>query len=453
MHQTSLYKLEAFRIKFKVEMPLIQKKLLLLKRLSIKAVAVAICVVLPWNATAINHGSMTDQLLSKKLGSNLIESLLVKSLLEITEGKNKQAFNTVNELIRNAPNFKLAYLIRGDLLTAQGNALEAFGNSSVSTIDNANNKGELQGLRDEARTRIEYYLSTKKISQQPNLLVEFGAGHSHLIVVDTAKSRLYLYKKVGDGLQYVADYYVTIGKNGAAKQTEGDKRTPLGLYFASAKLNRPLDAFYGEGAYPLNYPNELDQHQKKNGSGIWLHGTPTNTYSRPPRDSDGCVVLSNPDLVALAPILQNGKVPVIIADNLEWLENDQFKQKLESQQAEKAALKNAIEDWRKDWVSQNTDAYLSHYSKKFFYSDGDLQKWADYKRGIQAAKPKVAIQINDISMFGYPGEHKAHGLTEPIVVVNFEQDFKSTGLQNKMRKRQYWINENNSWKIIYEGTG
>ena len=436
-------------------------------KLLFKAVLVAACIVSPWNATAINHGSMTDQLLSKKLGSNVVESLLVKSLLEITEGKNKQAFNTVNELIRAAPNFKLAYLIRGDLLTAQGRGLEAFGASAVDTDgtegvaskdsaiskNSATGKDELNGLRDEARTRIEYYLSTKKVAQQPNLLVQFGVGQSHLIVVDTAISRLFLYKKVDDGLQYVADYYVTIGKNGAAKQVEGDKRTPLGLYFAGAKLNRQLDDFYGDGAYPLNYPNELDQHQNKNGSGIWLHGTPTDTYSRPPRASDGCVVLSNPDLKALAPFLQSGRVPVVIANNLDWLEKDQFKDKLEAQQANKQALDNAIEDWRKDWVSQNTDAYLSHYSKKFFYNDGGLQKWADYKRGIQAAKPKVAIQINNVSMFGYPGEHKAHGLTEPMVVVNFEQDFKSASLQNKMLKRQYWIYENNSWKIIYEGAG
>jgi murein L,D-transpeptidase YafK len=429
----------------KVEMLLIQSRFLL------KAIVVAACVVLPWNATAINHGSMTDQLLSKKLGSNLVESLLVKSLLEITEGRNKQAFDTVNQLIRAAPNFKLAYLIRGDLLTAQGRGLEAFGTSTDTK--NATNKDELNGLRDEARTRIEHYLSAKKISQQPNLLVHFSAGQSHLIVVDTAKSRLFLYKKIDDGLQYVADYYVTIGKNGANKQVEGDKRTPLGLYFASGKLNRQLDDFYGDGAYPLNYPNELDQHQKKNGSGIWLHGTPTSTYSRPPRASDGCVVLSNPDLNALAPILKAGRVQVVIADNLEWLEKDQAKNQLEAQKANKQALETALENWRKDWVSQNTDAYLSHYSKKFFYNDGGLQKWADYKRGIQAAKPKVAIQINDVSMFGYPGEHKAHGLTEPMVVVNFEQDFKSSSLQNKMRKRQYWINENNSWKIIYEGAG
>jgi murein L,D-transpeptidase YafK len=214
-----------------------------------------------------------------------------------------------------------------------------------------------------------------------------------------------------------------------------------------------LADIYGDAAYPLNYPNELDQHQSKNGSGIWLHGTPTDTYSRPPRASDGCVVLSNPDLKALAPILQTGKTPVIIVDNLEWLSNSKSNEKLETQEAEKQALQKAIEDWRKDWVSQNTDNYLKHYSKKFFYSEGGFSQWADYKRGIQAAKPKVSIQIEDISMFGYPALNQTSVPSQPIIVVNFEQDFKSQALQNKMHKRQYWVNENNQWKIIYEGAG
>ena len=409
-----------------------------------KAILIAFCLVLPWNATAINHGSMTDQLLSQKFGRNLVESLLVKSLLEITEGKTKQAFLTVNELILKAPNFKLAYLIRGDLLSAQGHALETFGDSHANAEITASNNA-LVGLRDEARARIEYYLSTKKTTQQPNLLVKLGQGQAHLIVVDTVKSRLYLYKKIDDGLQYVADYYVTVGKNGVDKQVQGDKRTPLGVYFAGKKLTQPLADMYGDSAYPLNYPNELDQSQRKSGSGIWLHGTPTNTYSRPPRASDGCIVLSNPDLKALQPILQAGQTPVIIANNLEWLENAQGSEQLEAQQAEKKTLLNAIEDWRKDWVSQDTDAYLSHYSQQFFYSDGGLQKWADYKRNIQASKPKVSIQIGDVSMFTYPTTK------QPVVVVNFEQNFESSGLQNKMIKRQYWMFDSNQWKIIYEG--
>lgn len=410
-----------------------------LKRKIFKTLTVIGCAVLPWNATAVNHGSMSNLLLNQKFGESLVESLLVKSLLEITQGNTKQAFHTINELIRTAPNFKLAYLIRGDLLSAQARALETIGNPSLAFAKTKND--EIEGLRQEARTRIDHYLSDKKNLHVPNLLVKPSPEQTHAIVVDTVKSRLYVYKNTDNKLKYVADYYVTIGKNGAGKQVQGDKRTPLGVYFAGKKLTQPLADMYGDGAYPLNYPNELDTHQNKNGYGIWLHGTPTNTYSRPPRASDGCVVLSNPDLKALAPILQTGKTPVIISDNIEWLTET----KSEFQAKEQRALAETIEEWRKDWVAQDADKYLSYYSKQFFYNGGNYQKWADYKRAIQSAKPKVSISIDKLSMFSYPN------IQDNIVVVDFEQDFKSATLQNKMLKRQYWINENNQWKIIYEG--
>ncbi|CAN4275331.1 YkuD_like domain containing protein [Methylophilaceae bacterium] len=414
-----------------------------LKLTVVKSVAILSCVLMPWNATAVNHDSMTDLLMAQKFGRSIVESLLVKSLVEITKGNTKQAFTTVNELIRTAPNFKLAYLIRGDLLSAQSRQIEAIGNANINFSKVSNET--IEGLRDEARTRINYYLSDKKINQLPNLLIKPTPEQTHVIVVDTVKSRLYLYKNVDGNLQYMTDYYVTIGKNGVGKQVQGDKRTPVGVYFAGKKLTQPLADMYGEGAYPLNYPNELDSHQQKNGYGIWLHGTPTNTYSRPPRDSDGCVVLSNPDLKSLATALQSGKTPVIISDNIEWFD----KNKSDFQSEEQKTLTETIDDWRKDWVAQDADKYLSHYSQQFFYNGGSFQKWANYKRAIQASKPKVAININDISMFSYPSLKQ--NAQEDIVVVDFEQDFRSQHLQNKMRKRQYWINENNQWKIIYEG--
>ena len=406
-----------------------------------KYLVVSICILMPWNATALNHGSMASQLLNHRISKNIIDSLLVKGLLEIAQGKTKQAIGTINELINTAPNFKLAYLIRGDLLAAQGRPLLKFGDSSLSDEKINNGDYNLEGLREEARVRLDYYLSDKKYSQLPNLLVKLGAEQENLIVVDTASSRLFLYKKVDGVLTYIADYYVTIGKNGAGKQIQGDKRTPLGVYFASKKLTQPLEDMYGSAAYALNYPNELDLHQNKNGNGIWLHGTPTNTYSRPPRASDGCVVLSNPDLNALAPYLISGKTPVIISNNIEWLEKD----KSNFQAAQQKMLEHELEQWRIDWASQQTEQYLSHYSRKFFYSDGGYQQWANHKRGVQASRPKVTLSIRDISMFSYPN------FDQPIVVVDFEQNFKSVNLQNKMLKRQYWLHENNQWKIIYEG--
>lgn len=396
--------------------------------------------LLPWNATAANRLNFGNLLPKSDLSdaaaaaSNVAESLLVKGLLEISEGKTKQALGTIDLLIKNVPNFKLAYLVRGDLLMAQAKHLQSFGSTDSYPAE------AIQDFQDEARARIERYLSKHVSDKLPNLLLAPGDQHKHLIVVDTSKSRLYLYKNEADQLKYVTDYYITVGKNGVVKQSEGDKRTPIGVYFARTKLNQPLPDLYGEGAYPLNYPNEWDRQHNRRGSGIWLHGTPSNTYSRPPRASDGCVVLTNQDLKALEPYLQNGKTPVIIVNNLEWIDSTN-----NSVQTQKQELSATIDQWLNDWRAQNTEKYLSHYSKDFASNGIDFQKWAEHKQRVQAGKPEVTISLSNISMFSYPDPEKK------LVVVDFVQEFKSPALKNRMQKRQYWIQENNRWKIIYEG--
>ena len=80
-----------------------------------------------------------------------------------------------------------------------------------------------------------------------------------------------------------------------------------------------LTDFYGRGAFPINYPNEWDKRNGRSGFGIWLHGTPSDTYSRPPRASDGCVVLANPDMDRVGATLQVGITPVIISNTVEWV--------------------------------------------------------------------------------------------------------------------------------------
>lgn len=412
---------------------------IIIPMIRIKHLSVALLLlgaVLPWNATAVNQEGIASRFLAQKFSANIIESMLAKTLFEIKQGKTGEALNTVNQLIQNTPNFKLAYLIRGDLLASRARMLSGFGDTAVR------DPRQIEDLKEEAEKRLESYLEKNKDHLQPNLLIQLDASQRYAVVVDTSKSRLFLYAKQEDGqLKYIADYYVTIGKNGIDKKSQGDKRTPLGVYFASSKLNGPLPDMYGDGAYPLNYPNEIDVNEKRNGSGIWLHGTPTDTYSRPPRASDGCVVLSNPDIKSLHPILNRGNTPVIIANNVEWLAEASS----EVQVAQKQALRASIEAWRKAWESQDSEAYLAHYSSHFFYSDGDFNKWASYKRQIQAKKPHVSVGIENVSIFSYPNAQ------QPMVVVNFEQDFKSAALQNRMKKRQYWVNENNRWKIIYEG--
>jgi murein L,D-transpeptidase YafK len=401
---------------------------------SVIQILIVTCAVLPWNATAINRGYFSELFSGNKFNPNHVEELLIKSLIEVTQGQLQQALQTTEELLQKAPNFKLAHLVRGDLLSARAQQVNAFGSSLASSPET------VQDFQKEAQTRLEHYIAQKRPRGLPEPLWQIDKSHQYVVVVDADKSRLYLYRNENGKPTYVADYYVTLGKNGSDKFLEGDKRTPIGIYFAGNKLTKELPDFYGGIAYPLNYPNEWDRRQGKKGYGIWLHGTPSDTYSRPPLASDGCLVMANPELKSLEPVFKSGKTLFVIANNMQWLEENQVNQKKES-------LAKTLETWRKDWESQSTERYLSHYSTNFFSKDGDYQGWAAHKRRVQASKPNVEIKLSNVSMLRYPNSK------QEMAVVNFEQSFKSNHLDSRMRKRQYWILENNDWKILYEGAG
>lgn len=387
---------------------------------------------LPWNATAISkESSQLKRSVQKQQHHNVIERMLAQALFQIKQGKTNDALKSIDMLIKKVPNFRLAHVIRGDLLASKAGRVDKFANVSTRDVK------QVQGYQDEARTRLENYLAGSKEQLNPNLLIKLSDKQQYAVIIDVSKSRLYLFaKNESDQLKYMADYYVTIGSKGFDKKVEGDKRTPLGVYFASTKLTQQLPDLYGDGAYPLNYPNEIDLYEKRTGSGIWLHGTPSNTYSRAPRASDGCVVLSNQDIKALHPVLGRGDTPVIIAEHVNWKN---------TANNESEALAKALEKWRTDWLSQNTSRYLSNYSKNFFHKKGHYESWAAHKTRVQASKPKVKVVVSNLSMFSYPNASK------PMVVVTFNQHFKSATLDNRMKKRQYWVKEKNQWKIIYEG--
>jgi murein L,D-transpeptidase YafK len=272
----------------------------------------------------------------------------------------------------------------------------------------------------------------------PRYLLQMEPDQKFAIVVDTQRSRLYIYQNDNGRPRFVADYYIAHGKLGAEKTREGDKRTPVGVYHVTANLPRQkLSDFYGSGAFPINYPNEWDRQQGRNGHGIWLHGTPSDTYSRPPRASDGCVVLTNQDLDTLSGYLQVGLTPVIISNTIEWLSLDDWA-------SERTALNREIEAWRKDWESRDVDRYLAHYSRSFRNNEGDYGQWAQQKRLVAAGKSWVKVDLSKLSVFRNPGK-------QDMIVVTFEQDYRSNNLSNVLKKRQYWVKEGGRWKIIYEG--
>jgi murein L,D-transpeptidase YafK len=367
---------------------------------------------------------------SAELDSRAMEALLVKSLNSVGSNRLDAALNEVDSLLKINPNFKLAQMLKGDLLMARAKPLSGFGNDPDAPSDRMND------LRDEARARLQR-VQQQPLTAAPRFIWQLNAQQRYAIVVDTSKSTLYLYENVNGAPRYVENFYISQGKKGSDKNSEGDQKTPLGVYFVNAHLSKKqLTDFYGSGAYPINYPNEWDTRQGRNGHGIWLHGTPSDTYSRPPLASNGCVVLSNDDLSHLGKSVQVGTTPVIITNQME-LSDDADK-------ADQAALLKQIEQWRSDWASLNTDSYLNHYAADFSTGNFKLDSWSAQKRLVNSGKSWIKVGLSNLSIFPYPNQPN-------LVVVNFEQDYASNNLANRMKKRQYWMKRDNRWQIVYEG--
>lgn len=360
------------------------------------------------------------------------ELVLVDSLVKILQSKPDDALKALDKLTAENPNFRLAHLIKGDMLLARSQQIFTLGNTNKA------NGAILEDMRQEAKARLSRYLRTSPTDEIPQQILQMSADQAYAFLVDTTNSRLYVYQNKNGMPHYLTDYYISSGKNGAAKVREGDQKTPVGVYQVVANLPKAkLTDFYGTGAFPISYPNEWDQRQGRKGHGIWLHGTPSDTYSRPPRSSNGCVVLSNQDLVDVSRYIKIGVTPVIISTHISWVAPDKWR-------TQKNQILAAVENWRHDWESLNVNRYLSHYSR-FFSSEGkDLPAWIAQQRASNASKTKISVEISNISAYAYPG-------VDNMYVVLFDQDYKSNNLATKAKKRQYWYKADNRWEILYEG--
>ncbi len=279
----------------------------------------------------------------------------------------------------------------------------------------------------------------------PRYVVQLHPGQRHVLVVDTSRSTLYVFENRGGEPHYVTDYYVSIGKNGIDKFREGDNRTPLGVYHVTGRISREqLNADYGKlavqygiGALPISYPNEWDRREGRNGHGIWLHGVPFDTYSRPPLASNGCIALTNEDFTAISREVQIGLTPVIIANGVDWVASG-------AGAALREELAQRVESWRRDWENRDIEQYLAHYAGRFSTGKHGLAQWSRQKRKVNTGKTWIRLELARVSIFAYPGR-------DDLAVVTFDQNYASNNLVSQMRKRQYWIREDGVWRILHEG--
>ena len=274
----------------------------------------------------------------------------------------------------------------------------------------------------------------------PSSLLQLPPSATTALVFDLLANQMHVFERNGDSMELVGDYFVAVGKQGIDKEREGDEKTPVGLYFITSYIpGERLPAIYGVGALPIDYPNAWDRRLGRTGSGIWIHGTDKDEESLLPQSSRGCLTLHNADFDHLMEYADVRSTPVIVADRVNWVPVAEL-------EAERASLAAAVEAWRLDWESLDTDAYLGHYSEDFRSGRMDLARWSAHKRRVNGYKSYIRVGLSEVGIYGYPGE-------EGLYMVMFRQDYASSNFNGGRSKRQYWRREGGEWRIVHEGGG
>jgi murein L,D-transpeptidase YafK len=359
------------------------------------------------------------------------EAQLRRVLASVSEGRLSAALGEVDGLIGRYPNFRLAHLVRGDLLLARATPIGGFGNTGHAAPD------RLEELRAEALARVRGQREAPPAGSVPRDLLALAPAQTHAIVVDASRSRIYVYENSRDGPRLIADYYTTLGKRGTGKLREGDQKTPIGVYHVTSSIpGSKLPDLYGWGAFPIDYPNAWDRRSARTGHGIWLHGVPADNYARAPLASDGCIALANDEIAELARHVRPGVTPVVIAERIEWVAPEAWR-------AERDRFMRGLEAWRVDWESLDPDRYLSHYDGEFRAGGTDLAAWSAHKRKVAASKRWIKVGLANVSVLRSAGRGG-------VIEVTFNQDYRSSNLSQRARKRQYWVEAGDRWKIAYE---
>ncbi|HEX2531908.1 MAG TPA: L,D-transpeptidase [Burkholderiaceae bacterium] len=359
------------------------------------------------------------------------ESMLIEIYKHLGASRLRDAEAKANELVQAYPDFRLGQLIRGDLLLMRTRPVTTLGAVNGS-------KEKLGNLREEAMARLQSFRERPHPGVVPRAILRLREDQKHALVVDAKRSRLYVYENRRGQLKLTTDYYISQGKLGVNKLKPGGRKTPIGVYYITSRLpGTQLPDSYGSGALPINYPNEWDRLNDRSGSGVWLHGTSPDSYSHPPHSSGGGVVLPNPDLDKLYEEIEVGKTPIIISEQVEFVNKAKWNR-------ERKLAARLVDEWRRDAESLNPARLRQNYSMHFRSDSGEnLATWFEKQRHALSGVKKLSITLRDLTLFLYPGR-------EDLIVGTFTEETRAGKRRSSVRKRQYWAKEGAHWKIIWE---
>jgi len=369
------------------------------------------------------------------------ETRLIEVFSLIEKSDIQQALQQAEALTRDYPNFHLAHLVRADLLKLRYQPNASLDGPAAGQVNTASS--QLAALRTETQARLSALRERPPAGNVPQQILALGTQSRHVIAVDASRSRLYLFENLAKtteqsaspsppSMRLLGDFFISVGKSGINKRVEGDGRTPLGVYYiTSVRDKKSLPEFYGSGALPINYPNAVDVQRGRTGSGIWLHGTPPQQYVRAPLASDGCVVLSNPDMERLLALVEPRTTPVVIAEQLKWVPPGAL-----SEVADSSA--RVLSSWQKARSQATPDEFAQWFDRSALTKVGFAYK----TNGAELlAHPSAQLGISNVSLLKWQDPNES-------MVATFEET--ANGQATGVVRRQYWTKQAEGWRLLQD---
>jgi murein L,D-transpeptidase YafK len=277
--------------------------------------------------------------------------------------------------------------------------------------------------------------------QVPAYLIRLPAAVKTVFVADTSASKFHRFvNRGGTDVTYRGDSYMSIGQKGDGKRRNGDRKTPLGIYFVTEQLDTSrMHEKYGITAFTLDYPNALDRRMERTGDGIWVHGVDRRGGERPAWDTDGCIALPNENLAALEDDFLPNVTPVLISRSLAWVPRRQV-----------AELRRELDAVVSLWVDsqQNGDihSYLTLYDDDFRHWGMSKTEWIAFRNETLASRSVQEIAISEVLLLADPS-------ADDIYLSRFRMATEEAS-PVVVTKRLYWRRDaRGSLKIIAEDSG
>jgi murein L,D-transpeptidase YafK len=270
----------------------------------------------------------------------------------------------------------------------------------------------------------------------PDNILSFGDaeffGRNHF-VIDKNTRTMTIWTEDDKAMKLHATYPVDLGRVSGNKKALGDKKTPEGIYFIQTKLKgRELDYNeYGSIAFPVDYPNFFDNRESKTGYGIWLHATPDTKSLR--RGSRGCVVVRDSVIKELDTLIEPGKTPFVVDDNVKLVKKDKWEQQ------SKRALQ-WLESWRSAWMEKRLDDYMNNYADDFSAMKLSKAGWRKYKDGLSQKYKFIEVNLSQPKILR-SGDY---------LVFKFLQQYRSDSLQDFGQKTLYVKERSGKFEIVGE---